>query len=202
MIPSSRSGVAPQRLTLASGELEVNWLPCLAALPLLEYLDLARCTPCRNHGSGLTSTSTGFGRESGGVARASASAGADYSRVSVGAGGLVRESAAADRQVSNIGDGDTSRETRPSGKHALLELCMTAPRLRRVYVVRCTGIVCRTEGVEGPLGAEWVRQKLLTAGPRMKDAVATAGRVGLGRASKAVTMVTEADLDWPEIRWE
>ncbi|EFJ52748.1 hypothetical protein VOLCADRAFT_86037 [Volvox carteri f. nagariensis] len=189
-----------QRLTLASGELEVDALPYLANLPELEYLELSRCTPCRVRRGGTAgvhpSTSIGFARGSVGVARVSCASSYD-------------------------GDG----EGRPSGKRALLQLCMTAPRLRRMLIVRCMGMVSQVESTEGPLGAEWVRQRLLAAGPRvaeggkapvpapMEKERALNTRSFLGRRSCASTASSaaaaagsaqrgaEVELGWPEIVW-
>ncbi|GIM02024.1 hypothetical protein Vretimale_6770 [Volvox reticuliferus] len=172
-----------QRLTLASGELEVDALPCLAALPLLEYLEMARCTPCRHRRGGgggggyvRPSTNSGFVRGSGGDAFARASGAARLSCASV---------------YDNDGD---VREVRPSGKRALLELCLTAPRLRKVFIVRCMGIVCGSGGTEGPMGAEWVRQRLLAAGPRIRD--------GQPSSAPAAAPRSEVDFGWPEITWD
>ncbi|GLI62973.1 hypothetical protein VaNZ11_005830 [Volvox africanus] len=198
-----------QRLTLASGELEVDALPCLAALPLLEYLELARCALCRHRradGGGFARpTTSGFIRGSGGDV-------------------MARSSFATRQSCASVydHDGDGS-EVRPSGKRALLELCVTAPKLRKVFIVRRMGIVCGTEGTQGPMGAEWVRQRLLAAGPRVRAgrpppalvaaAAGTAGdvlsikRASLGRASAssavpAAAPGAEVELGWPEIKWD
>ncbi|GLC47318.1 hypothetical protein PLESTB_001219100 [Pleodorina starrii] len=212
-----------RRLTLASGELEVDSLPCLAALPHLEYLELARCYPCRSrrHGGSRTastgavvsrpSTGTGFARSSVGAA---ARAGGGFGRAS---GGICVGSARISLAGSDAAaaDGDGGEPGRPTGKRALLELCMTAPRLRHVLVVRCMGMVSRAEAAEGPLGAEWVRQRLLAAGPRCPAAQpAPAPAAGgepaglhrvswLGRASRPVAAhVSEEQLGWPTVRWD
>jgi hypothetical protein len=162
-------------LILASGELEVDSLPFLAALPYLEYLELARCTPCRRRRRAGSAGGTGGGY----YARASAGTAGGFGRISGGAGvagtSMARPSCASSEGFCGGADGE-GEERRPSGKRALLELCLTAPLLRRVLVVRCTGLVCRAEGAEGPLGAEWVRQRLLAMGPR--GSVTAAGGPG------------------------
>ncbi|GIL49823.1 hypothetical protein Vafri_6137 [Volvox africanus] len=194
-----------QRLTLASGELEVDALSCLAALPLLDYLELARCTPCRHrraNGGGFArpTTTSGFIRGSAGDA-------------------IARSSCVARQSCASVYDHDGDGcEVRPSGKRALLDLCLLAPQLRKVFLVRRMGIVCGAEGTQGPMGAEWVRQRLVEAGPRggaarPRPAAGTAGdvlsikRASLGRASAALAGLAaapgaEVELGWPEIKWD
>ncbi|KAG2433676.1 hypothetical protein HXX76_008046 [Chlamydomonas incerta] len=91
----------------------------------------------------------------------------------------------------------------------LLALCLAAPRLRRVYLVRPTGAVCAGGGT-GPLGAEWVRRRLAA----LKQAAgAVAGHTRPQAGAAASTAAAEADGEvasaevvgrrhWPELAWD
>ncbi|KXZ52307.1 hypothetical protein GPECTOR_10g939 [Gonium pectorale] len=166
-----------RRLTLASAELSTDSLPHLAALPHLEELELMRCMP-RRRIPHVGHFSFGAGASAGGSVRSRAGS------VDSAGGGAA---AAAEDEGELIVD---------VGQRALLELCMAAPRLRRLHVVRCAGTGAGAAGPDGPLGAAWVRRQLAALGPRKRGAGDGFGSVG--QAGDA----TGADAGWPEVVWD
>ncbi|GFR42246.1 hypothetical protein Agub_g3140 [Astrephomene gubernaculifera] len=150
-----------RRLSLASGELAVHSLSRLAALPLLQHLELLRCTTAP--ASSDTAATAG----------------------------------AVDASAAEMG-GDTAAD---DGRRALLELCMRAPRLRRVQVVRSAG----TDGAcgrYGPFGVEWVRERLQALGSR-RQWWRQRARVGeeLGEGLWIGGREEEVEDEWPEVSW-